>query len=69
MQASEVRIFYDQNAIYVGAELFDSAPDSICNFLSERDDIGMSDYFGIYLDTNFNLFNVGLLFRWIFAPG
>jgi len=50
MQPSEVHIFYDQNAIYVGAILYDSSPDSIFNFLSERDNIGMSDYFGIYFD-------------------
>ena len=50
MQKSVVYILYDQTAIYVGAMLFDSAPDSIFNFLSERDNIGMSDYFGIYFD-------------------
>jgi hypothetical protein len=49
-QPSEVWFFYDQNAIYVGAMLYDSAPDSIFNYLSERDQIGMSDYFGVYLD-------------------
>jgi hypothetical protein len=49
-QPSEVYFFYDQTAIYVGAMLYDSAPDSIFNFLSERDDIWASDYFGVYLD-------------------
>ncbi len=49
-QPSEVYIFYDQTAIYVGAMLYDSAPDSIYNFFSERDNIGASDYFGIYFD-------------------
>jgi hypothetical protein len=50
LQKSEVHIFYDQTAIYIGAILFDTAPDSIFNFLSGRDNIGMSDYFGIYFD-------------------
>jgi hypothetical protein len=50
MQNSEVYFFYDQTAIYIGAILYDSAPDSIYNYLSERDNIGMSDYFGVYLD-------------------
>jgi len=50
MQASEVYFFYDQTAIYLGAMLYDSAPDSIFNNFSERDNIGMSDYFGVYLD-------------------
>lgn len=49
-QSSEVFIFYDQTALYVGAILYDSSPDSIFNFFTERDDIGMSDYFGIYFD-------------------
>lgn len=49
-QSSEVYIFYDQTAIYFGAMLYDSAPDSIFNYFSERDNIGMSDYFGIYID-------------------
>ncbi|HOT13592.1 MAG TPA: DUF5916 domain-containing protein [Bacteroidales bacterium] len=49
-QPTEVYIFYDQDAVYVGAMLYDSSPDSIFNYLSERDNIGMSDYFGIYLD-------------------
>lgn len=49
-QPSEVFILYDQTAVYVGGMFYDSAPDSIFNFLSGRDNIGMSDYFGIYLD-------------------
>ncbi|MGD9929953.1 MAG: DUF5916 domain-containing protein [Mangrovibacterium sp.] len=49
-QPSEVHLFYDEKAIYVGAMLYDSAPDSIFNYFSERDNIGMSDYFGIYFD-------------------
>lgn len=31
-QPTEVHIFYDQTAIYVGAMMYDSAPDSIFNF-------------------------------------
>ncbi len=49
-QPSEVYIFYDQNALYVGAMLYDNNTDSIFNYLSGRDNIGMSDYFGIYFD-------------------
>ncbi|MCU4174537.1 DUF5916 domain-containing protein [Carboxylicivirga sp. N1Y90] len=50
MQPSEVFFFYDQSAVYLGAMLYDSAPDSIFNFLSARDNMGMSDYFGVYFD-------------------
>lgn len=49
-QPSEVYFFYDQSAIYLGAMLYDNSPDSIFNYLSERDNIGMSDYFGVYID-------------------
>lgn len=49
-QKSEVWFFYDHSAIYLGALLYDSAPDSIYNFLTERDELGFSDYFGVYLD-------------------
>lgn len=50
MQPTEAWFFYDESAIYVGAMLYDSQPDSIFNFLSERDEIGTSDYFGVYFD-------------------
>jgi len=50
MQPTEVYFFYDQSAIYVGAMLYDSRPDSIFNILTERDNTGMSDYFGVYID-------------------
>jgi hypothetical protein len=49
-QSTEAYFFYDQSAIYVGALLHDNRPDSIFNYLSARDEIGMSDYFGVYID-------------------
>ncbi|MDA3891979.1 MAG: DUF5916 domain-containing protein [Salinivirgaceae bacterium] len=49
-QPSEAFFFYDESAIYVGAMLYDSSPDSIFNMISRRDQIGMSDYFGVYFD-------------------
>ncbi|MCE5330531.1 MAG: carbohydrate binding family 9 domain-containing protein [Bacteroidales bacterium] len=48
-QPTEAYYFYDQSAIYVGAMLYDK-PDSIFNYLTERDNIGTSDYFGVYID-------------------
>ncbi len=50
LQPTEAWFFFDHNALYVGAMLYDSAPDSIFNYLSERDNIGVSDYFGVYFD-------------------
>jgi hypothetical protein len=49
-QPSEVYFFYDQKAVYVGAMLYDSAPDSILNIFTERDQFDMFDFFGVYLD-------------------
>jgi hypothetical protein len=37
--------------------LYDEKPDSIFNYLTQRDNIGMSDYFGVYLDP----YNQGLV--------
>lgn len=50
-QASEVRILYDNHALYIGARLFDSAPDSILTQLGNRDDNLNADFFGIQFDT------------------
>ena len=49
-QRSEVRIAYDDDAIYVGARLWDTAPDSILKRLSRRDVSIPADRFSIYLD-------------------
>ena len=49
-QKTEVKFIYDDEAIYIGAMLFDTAPDSIMNELSKRDELGISDNFGIHID-------------------
>ena len=49
-QPTEAWFCYDETAIYVGAMLYDSSPDSIRNYLTERDNIGTAEYFGVYLD-------------------
>ncbi len=51
-QKTEVRILYDDNAIYVFANLYDTSPDSILKQLGNRDDDNLNaDYFGIEFDT------------------
>ncbi|HHG83511.1 MAG TPA: hypothetical protein ENJ82_02080, partial [Bacteroidetes bacterium] len=52
-QRTEVRILYDNKAIYIGAMLFDTAPDSILSQLSKRDVGGgvNTDYFSVAFDT------------------
>lgn len=49
-QPTKAWFLYDENAVYVGAMLYDSSPDSIINYLTERDNIGTSEYFGVYID-------------------
>jgi hypothetical protein len=48
---SEVRILYDDVAIYLGAQLYDPHPDSILHELSQRDNEANADAFGLFLDT------------------
>ncbi|WP_310395253.1 DUF5916 domain-containing protein [Hymenobacter sp.] len=48
---TEVRVLYDDAAIYVGAVMHDVAQDSILRELSDRDNIGNSDWFGVFFDT------------------
>lgn len=51
-QRTEVRVLYTNEAIYVGAMLYDDAPDSILRQLSIRDDIfaANADNFGVHID-------------------
>ena len=50
-QTTEVKIVYDDKAIYVGARMFDSSPDSILKQLGLRDSETNSDFFRIGFDT------------------
>jgi len=47
---TEVRVAYDDDAIYVGARMYDPAPDSIQARLSRRDVSVTADRFAVYLD-------------------
>jgi hypothetical protein len=50
-QKTEVRISYDDYAIYVGAMMYDTAPDSILHELGNRDDQGLNaDKFRFLID-------------------
>ena len=48
---TEVRVLYDDAAIYVGAVMHDVAADSIPRELTARDNFGNTDFIGIFLDT------------------
>ena len=47
---TEVKIVYDDKAIYVAAMLYDSYPDSIMKQYTPRDGYGSSDQFGVFID-------------------
>ena len=58
---TEVKILYDNEAIYIGAILYDAEPSKILKELTQRDDQGTSDNFGVFI----NGFNDGQQdFRW-----
>ncbi len=42
---TEVKVLYDNDAIYIGALLYDDQPDKILKEISQRDDFGTSDFF------------------------
>uniref|UniRef100_A0A832HZY6 Carbohydrate binding family 9 domain-containing protein n=1 Tax=Eiseniibacteriota bacterium TaxID=2212470 RepID=A0A832HZY6_UNCEI len=49
-QRTEVRVAFDDEALYVGARLWDTAPDSILARLTRRDVNVPADRFSLYLD-------------------
>jgi hypothetical protein len=49
-ESTEVRILYDDGALYVGARLYDSAPDSVVALLARRDRLVAADRFTVYID-------------------
>ena len=51
-QKTEVKILYDNQAIYIGAYLYDSEPNKIMRQLSERDNLGTSDFFALGISPN-----------------
>lgn len=55
-QHTEVRFAYDDRALYVGARMWDTHPDSILHQLIQRDGGGNTDVFGIW----FNCFDDGV---------
>ncbi len=50
VHATEVRILFDDGALYVGARMFDSEPGSIARQLVRRDEEGNADWFAVGFD-------------------
>jgi hypothetical protein len=49
-QRTEARVVYDDDAVYIGARMYDTAPDSVVARLVRRDDDGGADAFSVMLD-------------------
>ncbi|HVO72765.1 MAG TPA: DUF5916 domain-containing protein [Ignavibacteriaceae bacterium] len=49
-EMTSVMIAYDDNAIYIGARMYDSSPDSIMARLARKDVDAQSDIFGVFFD-------------------
>tara|TARA_R110000868_G_scaffold150050_14_gene372910 strand:- start:708 stop:3131 length:2424 start_codon:yes stop_codon:yes gene_type:complete len=50
-ERSEVRVAYDDDAIYFGAKMFDD-PDKIMSQITQRDNFGQNDFFRIIINPN-----------------
>lgn len=53
-EKTEVWVAYDDDALYIGARMYDSAPDSIIARLARRDAFVSSDMFGFFIDTYYD---------------
>ncbi len=47
---SEIRVLYDNDAVYIGATLYDNEPSKILKEITERDNFGTSDLFGVFIN-------------------
>jgi len=47
---TEVKVLYDNDAIYVAALMYDDEPDKILREITKRDDFGTSDFFGLFIN-------------------
>ncbi|SDZ92621.1 Carbohydrate family 9 binding domain-like [Flavobacterium gillisiae] len=47
---TEVKVLYDNDAVYAAAMLYDNEPSKILKEISQRDDFGASDVFGVFIN-------------------
>lgn len=47
---TEVKVLYDNDAVYIGAILYDNDAQSILKEITERDNFGVSDSFGVFIN-------------------
>lgn len=61
-EQTEVKMLFDDEALYVAARMYDSEPQTIARQLVRRDEWGQYDYFEVGLDPNLDR-RTGYLFR------
>ena len=61
-EQTEIRLLYDDDALYVAARMFDSEPGQVARRLSKRDEEPDADRISIYLDTMHD-HQTGFVFR------
>ncbi|WP_317046014.1 carbohydrate binding family 9 domain-containing protein [Flavobacterium laiguense] len=47
---TEVRVLYDNEALYISALLYDNEPDKILREINKRDEFGTADFFGVFVN-------------------
>lgn len=47
---TEVKILYDNDAIYIGSKMYDDEPSKILKEISQRDNFGTADLFGVFIN-------------------
>ena len=47
---TEVKIVYDNDAVYIAAIMYDNEPSKIMREITQRDDIGTADFFGVFVN-------------------
>ena len=47
---TEVKIIYDNDAVYISAVMYDDQPSKIKKEITNRDNFGVSDYFSVFIN-------------------
>ncbi|MBL4676216.1 MAG: carbohydrate binding family 9 domain-containing protein [Mucilaginibacter sp.] len=50
-ERTEVKIIYDNSAIYIGARMYETSADKVAKEIATRDQVGNADFIGLIFDT------------------
>jgi len=50
-ERTEVKIIYDNSAIYIGARMYETSSDKVAREIATRDNVGNADFIGVIFDT------------------